>query len=133
MRISDLSSDVGSSDLSNCRRRNSPADFDILPPRSIRKLLCIHSLAPECSAQSRPPQPRYAWFCAISFGWWISRWSMPPVWISKGMPSSASPITEHSRRSEEHTSELQSLMRISYAVLCLKKKKKNHKNKKQQP
>src|SRR3546814_10174944 len=32
-------------------------------------------------------------------------------------------------RSEEHTSELQSLMRISYAVFCLKKKK--HKNKTQ--
>src|SRR3546814_6638110 len=30
-------------------------------------------------------------------------------------------------RSEEHTSELQSLMRISYAVFCLKKKKKLHK------
>src|SRR3546814_2233434 len=30
-----------------------------------------------------------------------------------------------STRSEEHTSELQSLMRISYAVFCLKKKKKN--------
>src|SRR3546814_1418771 len=29
-------------------------------------------------------------------------------------------------RSEEHTSELQSLMRISYAVFCLKKKKSNH-------
>src|SRR3546814_9503754 len=29
-------------------------------------------------------------------------------------------------RSEEHTSELQSLMRISYAVFCLKKKKKSH-------
>src|SRR3546814_1280977 len=30
------------------------------------------------------------------------------------------------RRSEEHTSELQSLMRISYAVFCLKKKKPTH-------
>src|SRR3546814_5289348 len=30
--------------------------------------------------------------------------------------------TRQSERSEEHTSELQSLMRISYAVLCLKKK-----------
>src|SRR3546814_4906888 len=30
---------------------------------------------------------------------------------------------DRSRRSEEHTSELQSLMRISYAVFCLKKKK----------
>src|SRR3546814_10245681 len=38
----------------------------------------------------------------------------------------ASCILEHSR-SEEHTSELQSLMRISYAVFCLKKKNtKNH-------
>src|SRR3546814_3410822 len=34
----------------------------------------------------------------------------------------------HTRRSEEHTSELQSLMRISYAVFCLKKKKKNQQN-----
>src|SRR3546814_7629330 len=33
-----------------------------------------------------------------------------------------------SERSEEHTSELQSLMRISYAVFCLKKKKKNYTN-----
>src|SRR3546814_86618 len=32
---------------------------------------------------------------------------------------------DHRIRSEEHTSEVQSLMRISYAVLCLKKKKKN--------
>src|SRR3546814_5172307 len=35
-----------------------------------------------------------------------------------GMPTNA--------RSEEHTSELQSLMRISYAVFCLKKKQKQH-------
>src|SRR3546814_5545413 len=34
-------------------------------------------------------------------------------------------------RSEEHTSELQSLMRLSYAVFCLKKKKKNNYKKKQ--
>src|SRR3546814_2542786 len=34
-------------------------------------------------------------------------------------------------RSEEHTSELQSLMRISYAVFCLKKKNQKH-NKQQQ-
>src|SRR3546814_8671533 len=32
----------------------------------------------------------------------------------------------HAGRSEEHTSELQSLMRISYAVFCLKKKKTIH-------
>src|SRR3546814_6455221 len=34
---------------------------------------------------------------------------------------------EKMTRSEEHTSELQSLMRISYAVFCLKKKKKKEK------
>src|SRR3546814_4567838 len=33
---------------------------------------------------------------------------------------------KYSHRSEEHTSELQSLMRISYAVFCLKKKKKEY-------
>src|SRR3546814_1354787 len=32
-------------------------------------------------------------------------------------------LADADRRSEEHTSELQSLMRISYAVVCLKKKK----------
>src|SRR3546814_3597644 len=36
------------------------------------------------------------------------------------------PAARHPR-SEEHTSELQSLMRISYAVFCLKKKTKPHK------
>src|SRR3546814_1260324 len=36
---------------------------------------------------------------------------------------------EAGHRSEEHTSELQSLMRISYAVFCLKKKKKTPNNK----
>src|SRR3546814_10579700 len=42
------------------------------------------------------------------------------------------PTTDVRRRprSEEHTSELQSLMRISYAVFCLKKKKQTDKNKK---
>src|SRR3546814_7916415 len=38
-------------------------------------------------------------------------------------------LVETTRRSEEHTSELQSLMRISYAVFCLKNKQ-NHKTQK---
>src|SRR3546814_9625499 len=38
----------------------------------------------------------------------------------------ANPRSGAIRRSEEHTSELQSLMRISYAVFCLKKKKPTH-------
>src|SRR3546814_8854163 len=38
------------------------------------------------------------------------------------LPHLAGEVVEHRIRSEEHTSELQSLMRISYAVFCLKKK-----------
>src|SRR3546814_8580904 len=47
-------------------------------------------------------------------------------WWRQGMMGSAKAhyegIKAFSERSEEHTSELQSLMRISYAVFCLKKK-----------
>src|SRR3546814_6487217 len=39
--------------------------------------------------------------------------------------STAASISAPAQRSEEHTSELQSLMRISYAVFCLKKKNTN--------
>src|SRR3546814_3148304 len=42
---------------------------------------------------------------------------------TKAKPATRSPARSSSTRSEEHTSELQSLMRISYAVFCLKKKK----------
>src|SRR3546814_2522661 len=40
-----------------------------------------------------------------------------------GLPLMSSKNESRHQRSEEHTSELQSLMRISYAVFCLKKKK----------
>src|SRR3546814_3839749 len=43
-----------------------------------------------------------------------------PVFTVKGIGQHNRP-TETAKRSEEHTSELQSLMRISYAVFCLKK------------
>src|SRR3546814_759338 len=45
--------------------------------------------------------------------------------IDEGITDPAEAKRELGLRSEEHTSELQSLMRISYAVFCLKKKKKN--------
>src|SRR3546814_4279665 len=45
----------------------------------------------------------------------------PDVLVTDGFGSSEAGI-QGSSRSEEHTSELQSLMRISYAVFCLKKK-----------
>src|SRR3546814_10770731 len=48
---------------------------------------------------------------------------------TRGMPLAQDvDLAELARRSEEHTSELQSLMRISYAVFCLKKKNKQIKN-----
>src|SRR3546814_8947139 len=46
-----------------------------------------------------------------------------------GHPTAAMRVGTPPRRSEEHTSELQSLMRISYAVFCLKKKTKNNQHK----
>src|SRR3546814_10190759 len=61
-----------------------------------------------------------------------------PACPEAGNPAATALLRTHPRRlpilgrrvtrSEEHTSELQSLMRISYAVFCLKKKKKNQPN-----
>src|SRR3546814_5640733 len=48
------------------------------------------------------------------------------AWTTLGLSSAATlPVLLGAARSEEHTSELQSLMRISYAVFCLKKKNKH--------
>src|SRR3546814_5583385 len=51
--------------------------------------------------------------------------------LPEGEANSVLDLEKHrQKRSEEHTSELQSLMRISYAVFCLKKKKQTkHKRK----
>src|SRR3546814_8375664 len=50
-----------------------------------------------------------------------------PVLSPRRRPHAAPGALHHSHRSEEHTSELQSLMRISYAVFCLKTKKQKTK------
>src|SRR3546814_9951149 len=52
-----------------------------------------------------------------------SRDSQLGAWASDQSRPLGSRETFEARRSEEHTSELQSLMRTSYAVFCLKKKK----------
>src|SRR3546814_6384404 len=49
--------------------------------------------------------------------------------VSRGPALSLANRQPGESRSEEHTSELQSLMRISYAVFCLKKKKKHSETK----
>src|SRR3546814_9150564 len=60
------------------------------------------------------------------------RTDLPLRWADFRAPDKCShrprPAHKCQRRSEEHTSELQSLMRISYAVFCLKKKKETKYN-----
>src|SRR3546814_7697444 len=55
------------------------------------------------------------------------------VFVAQAVVIEDAVMTKHhgilQRRSEEHTSELQSLMRISYAVFCLKKKRQTNKSK----
>src|SRR3546814_1079487 len=72
--------------------------------------------------------------CATPFQSKVSRFQQMPApagqsFVIQAADSSRSGSLEFAQyaglvRSEEHTSELQSLMRISYAVFCLKKKKK---------
>src|SRR3546814_4881127 len=54
----------------------------------------------------------------VAFPGPCSRKDATPIWLSS--------VRNDSARSEEHTSELQSLMRTSYAVFCLKKKREYH-------
>src|SRR3546814_3210753 len=57
----------------------------------------------------------------------VCPWRRPPRHAPQGTFCSSRMMRRSPGRSEEHTSELQSLMRISYAVFCLKKKKKTEK------
>src|SRR3546814_1777620 len=80
------------------------------PPRSTR----TDTLFPYTTLFRSPLRPDQAW--AASDQAWAA--SSKSQWRKASDPGNE----EHSERSEEHTSELQSLMRISYAVFCLKKK-----------
>src|SRR3546814_988243 len=98
MRISDWSSDVCSSDLFR----------DGLTTK-------IHTLA---DALGRPPR----FIVTAGLGGRRHPSSGPARMSGRFAPGSATAPHGVTPRSEEHTSELQSLMRISYAVFCLKKK-----------
>src|SRR3546814_9016588 len=111
MRISDWSSDVCSSDLDS--EGTTPASPSASLPLTVT-LLSPPALVvdEELDALVRLRVP------------------LPPDKTSTDLLSLfdwlfAEPACDVRLRSEEHTSELQSLMRISYAVFCLKKKKKN--------
>src|SRR3546814_6074122 len=95
MRISDWSSDVCSSDLSTSRLTARP--------RTWLRQSAIVRLAPT----STMPGPIRGQTASLIF-----------------QSTHGQEWSDAMFRSEEHTSELQSLMRISYAVFCLKKKKK---------
>src|SRR3546814_7766033 len=99
MRISDWSSDVCSSDLQHERQRGDrhPGQPRIQHCRASERSRQYGPKFERCGAQRNP--------CGGHAG------------------DRAPTATGVEARSEEHTSELQSLMRISYAVFCLKKKK----------
>src|SRR3546814_4452876 len=113
MRISDWSSDVCSSDL-----QASAGDEQSSEPRKTGAKAHFRTLATW--------QMRGRRFDQHSSGAKVapSRNPLRDSLFRIGHPGR--PRRRHQRRSEEHTSELQSLMRISYAVFCLKKKKKNN-------
>src|SRR3546814_8128018 len=114
MRISDWSSDVCSSDL-------QVDPFDALSRPGIGLLRAQWGRTYDRrmpDGRIEHPRPHHVDGedgAAVDFGWYVEALLRAPDQF---------PILRIAqRRSEEHTSELQSLMRISYAVLCLKKKK----------
>src|SRR3546814_8085387 len=122
MRISDWSSDVCSSDL----LLDDARSFDF----SQVQLAFLSDADPELTAQAeRAADAGVIVFDASGQAW---RDSAIPVVVPQVNAKALSHYRERyivaspdrfNVRSEEHTSELQSLMRISYAVFCLKKKK----------
>src|SRR3546814_4514704 len=126
MRISDWSSDVCSSDLSFTIFATEPRAVPFKPlPTSTRSPL-VSGLEPK-EAKKMPPFP-----CAVSGKFRLARprpasSHISPIFRCRpSVPIFRPLIFPAYRRSEEHTSELQSLMRISYAVFCLKKKKSQY-------
>src|SRR3546814_9357568 len=109
MRISDWSSDVCSSDLTSA----VSLSFYAIVRRP--HFGCCHALI---SASSTQPRSR-----AASGRPAIERGRRGGQSTEDGSVASRRAHAPH--RSEEHTSELQALMRISYAVFCLNKKTEN--------
>src|SRR3546814_8347616 len=113
MRISDWSSDVCSSDLSRFRREFLKAMRDYSNTVVPGGKQHIEKPADPCPI-GRRPHP-VALLREQIMGYLHAR-----------QMTQRYPVSMQRTRSEEHTSELQSLMRISYAVFCLIKKKQHH-------
>src|SRR3546814_2231239 len=109
MRIRDWSSDVCSSDLSGVPLYNADVEEEEGIPQSVADLKEAIAKADGLLLAT----PEYNNSIPGVFKNAIDWASRPPADI---------PRVFAAKRSEEHTSELQSLMRISYAVFCLKKK-----------
>src|SRR3546814_6026288 len=113
MRISDCSSDVCSSDLATARRRRDgrigvgAGRLQHAPP--LRGPIDRQQIGHGVARMHRGARCRAA----------AEQEAVVPVVVAEG------DVAAEGKRSEEHTSELQSLMRISYAVFCLKKKNNN--------
>src|SRR3546814_4490299 len=136
MRISDWSSDVCSSDLTPCFRSEAGSagrdtrgfirqhQFEkvelvtICPPEQSEAEHQKMLAAAEGVLQALKLPYRRMLLCTGDMGFGARKTFDLEVWL----PSQE---TYREIRSEEHTSELQSLMRISYAVFCLKKKNKH--------
>src|SRR3546814_3152666 len=101
----------------------------LLPPRATRTdtLFPYTTLFRSCRRGMAAPQERSAGYLARSAcgdGLLGIRSCIGPADHGPALGGSLGQrLQGGARRSEEHTSELQSLMRISYAVFCLKKKK----------
>src|SRR3546814_7643102 len=123
MRISDWSSDVCSSDLLPSRYL-AQLTVCLLPtrPSVLRAVFSPLSSPSRYALMSVSAAPLSIVPSSSSF----LAYSVNVVGAGRRPPAAAEPPADPRSlrpRSEEHTSELQSLMRISYAVFCLQKKK----------
>src|SRR3546814_4738762 len=117
MRISDWSSDVCSSDLLDRVQRRTLADvvrdYPQVEPALVRQVLADAADEDRVVARGVRDRRRIA-----AVGGLVDH-----LHARRGLKQFARP--RRGERSEEHTSELQSLIRLSYAVFCLKKKKQH--------
>src|SRR3546814_4992842 len=143
MRISDWSSDVCSSDLlgridcGGARKIQWPhADLESRTPRLVDQVFVKRAMAIFRHAiEGEPPRVRKTGFVCVApeHATEHPRCKCADDGGRQGIDAARwRRRQQHHRqrldpRSEEHTSELQSLMRISYAVFCLKKKNKQQK------